>query len=766
MRRARPGRLLVPAALALALGAAAYLCLGVGLGDADRGVALAVGLLAAFPGLRDLTGDDRRPGLLPEMLQRADDPVALCRLGGQVLSCSAAFGSDSERAEDVAALLTRQIECDDALLYRLSRSAAHIGFALEQVRDVESGRPCFLSVVRAGDDLMIWRVLSGRRVRQAVLPSVSDQYEAAPFAFCRRSGQDEIESNMRFRELFGQDAAGVLAQLSAEEGQLNSGRFGLLCSDGTDRMFRVFVPGAPVQSDAPCEVFFFDLSVEIAGGAGGHDVDDLPIAVLHLSASGRITWLNAAAGRLLGGRANPGDSLAAHLACRGRRLELLFDAVLGGTEPMAETVFAVGDGSERALQLTLAPARSQGGRGIAAVIADATELQTLQDKYAQSQKMEAVGKLAGGVAHDFNNLITAINGHCDLLLLGKDATQPEYSDLLQIRQNANRAAALVRQLLAFSRKQTLNPELLAISDVISDTLYLLDRLIGDRVKLRLDPAPGGPVGHVRADQRQLEQALMNLVVNARDAMPKGGEVTISTRRRLFRVDEIREAGVVPAGDYVEIAVADEGTGIPEDTINRVFDPFFTTKAQGEGTGLGLSTVYGIVKQSDGLIFAENRPEGGACFRVLLPRVEASTPAEPSKPALGAAAVDLTGHGAVLLVEDEAAVRSFAARALRLRGYDVVIAEEAEEALGILHQSDKHFDLIVSDVMMPGMDGPAFVARARELRPDVRVLFVSGYAEEAFRKQIDNPDYHFLPKPFSLSELTAKVKEVLGRPDAA
>jgi two-component system cell cycle sensor histidine kinase/response regulator CckA len=290
--------------------------------------------------------------------------------------------------------------------------------------------------------------------------------------------------------------------------------------------------------------------------------------------------------------------------------------------------------------------------------------------------MEAVGKLAGGVAHDFNNVLTAISGHSDLLLLGKDALHPDYSDLMQVRQNTHRAAALVRQLLAFSRKQTLNPVLLSVQDVVSDSQYLLNRLIGEKVTLTVEY--GRELWAVRADHQQLEQALMNLVVNARDAMPDGGMVTIATRN-LTLDDQNPTQGVdIPAGDYVEISVSDNGSGIEPHLIDRVFDPFFTTKPVGEGTGLGLSTVYGIVKQSGGFILAENRPEGGARFRILLRRVQPKVDEVPRRRDAPDSRGDLTGEGAVLLVEDEDPVRSFASRALGLRGYQVFEAASAEE----------------------------------------------------------------------------------------
>ncbi|MEM8596399.1 MAG: response regulator, partial [Pseudomonadota bacterium] len=625
-----------------------------------------------------------------------------------------------------------------------------------------SERLVYLAASRVEDGLLLWRILPVDQVASAVLPAGGDNYGVAPFAYLRLQDGPEPQHNPRFRELFDTDPAAVIEQIMDADGLLMPGRHRLRVRGGEDRLMRVFVPGGREADAEHCEIFIFDLTAdEAAGGGAVSDLDDLPSALLQLLPDGHVLSMNTQARRALADRLSPGDNLADVISCRGRPLTALFEEARSGAgQGQVDMVYLTGEGAEKPLQITVSPSRSDGGNTMVAVLNDASELQSLQDKYAQSQKMEAVGKLAGGVAHDFNNLITAINGHCDLLLLGKDATQAEYSDLMQIRQNANRAAALVRQLLAFSRKQTLNPTMLSPSDVISDTLYLLDRLIGDRVRLSVDPDPSGRLGAILADNRQLEQALMNLVVNARDAMPRGGTVTISTRRRRFRSDVEREGSLIPAGDYVELAVADEGTGIDEATIGKVFDPFFTTKAQGEGTGLGLSTVYGIVSQSGGFVFAENRPEGGACFRMLFPRIEPQEATEAKPETMSSP--DLTGQGAVLLVEDEAAVRSFATRALRLRGYDVSTAEEAEDALEMLEDEGRHFDLIVSDVMMPGMDGPALVARARQMRPDLAVLFVSGYAEEAFRKDIENPDYHFLAKPFSLAELTAKVKEIMAK----
>ncbi|MEO0819998.1 MAG: response regulator [Pseudomonadota bacterium] len=700
--------------------------------------------------------------ILPDDLAKSEDPVALTRLGGQILTTNEALRREAGvPGRDVAQLFARLVDCDAPLIYRLSRSAIENGFGLEKVRCRSRDNLFYLSVIRRGTDRMLWRVMPEDKIARAVMPSLSDHYETAPFVYISRGADGLTRSNLLGRELFGADATGALQRLCGPDGEIRPGRYRLSGTDGDERLMRAFVPGGRSREDGSLEVLLFEITPQDESRPELHTgLEELPVALVQIGPDQSIQWLNRAARRVLGPAARPGAGLGTVVESRGRPLEsLIAEARAGLGQGRMETVHLAGNDAEQSLEISFSSAGPGPADMLFAVLSDASAIELLQDKYAQSHKMEAVGKLAGGVAHDFNNLITAINGHCDLLLLGKDATQPDYSDLMQIRQNANRAAALVRQLLAFSRKQTLKPELLAISDVISDTLYLLNRLIGDRVTLRLDPEPSGPAGHVRADQRQLEQALMNLVVNARDAMPAGGNVTISTRLRQFRADEERQGSLISAGAYVEIAVADEGMGIEEALIDKVFDPFFTTKAQGEGTGLGLSTVYGIVKQSGGLIFAENRPEGGACFRMLLPRVEPEARAKPMQ--ARQPAPDLTGRGSVLLVEDEAAVRSFAARALRLRGYDVEIAEEAEEALALVSDETRVFDLIVSDVMMPGMDGPTFVERAREIRPDLRVLFVSGYAEEAFQKHIENPDYAFLAKPFSLSELTAKVKEVLS-----
>ena len=370
--------------------------------------------------------------------------------------------------------------------------------------------------------------------------------------------------------------------------------------------------------------------------------------------------------------------------------------------------------------------------------------------------MQAIGQLAGGIAHDFNNLLTAISGHCDLLLLRHDREDHDYADLVQIGQNANRAASLVAQLLALSRKQTLKPEQIDLEEVLSDVTHLLNRLLGEKVKLRVSHAQG--LRPIRADKRKLEQVLMNLVVNARDAMDQGGTIRIETENCILTKDLLRDRATVPAGNYAIIRVIDAGCGIPADRMQKIFEPFYTTKRVGEGTGLGLSTAYGIVKQSGGYIFVDSILGEGSTFQLYFPIREAEIADTPA-PAKDLRRVMMKqGEGVVLLVEDEAPVRAFASRALRMRGYTVLEAENAEEALRTLEDPSLEVDIFVTDVVMPGMDGPSWVRQALLTRPDVRVIFVSGYAEDCLTEgQARIPNSVFLPKPFSLNDLTTTVQ---------
>ncbi len=393
---------------------------------------------------------------------------------------------------------------------------------------------------------------------------------------------------------------------------------------------------------------------------------------------------------------------------------------------------------------------------------DTTEQKNLEEQFAQSQKMQAVGQLAGGVAHDFNNLLTAMIGFCDLLLSRHGPGDPSFADIMQIKQNANRAANLVRQLLAFSRRQTLQPKIINITDALAEMSNLLRRLIGEKIDLKV--SHGRDIGLVKVDPGQLDQVIINLVVNARDAMAgEGGTLTVQTSTEI--IDEPTATGteVIPPGDYVGIKVTDTGIGIPKENLTRIFEPFFSTKERGEGTGLGLSTVYGIVKQTGGFIAVNSEEGKGTTFTIYLPRYEASEEelAETQAVIEETPSRDLTGTGAILLVEDEDAVRTFGARALRSKGYDVLEANNGDNALEVLNNTDKVIDLVISDVVMPGIDGPTLIRMLREKKPELKVIFISGYAEDTYRDELDEENgVHFLPKPFSLKDLATKVKEVL------
>ncbi|MGI9402373.1 MAG: cell cycle histidine kinase CckA [Rhizobiaceae bacterium] len=402
-------------------------------------------------------------------------------------------------------------------------------------------------------------------------------------------------------------------------------------------------------------------------------------------------------------------------------------------------------------------------------VLDMTEQRALEEQFAQGQKMQAVGQLAGGVAHDFNNVLTAIIGFSDLLLANHRPSDPSFQDIMNIKQNANRAASLVRQLLAFSRRQTLRPQILQLGDVLSDLRMLLGRLLGETVELEVKH--GRDLWPVKVDLSQFEQVIVNLAVNARDAMPDGGKLSIRTSN--FPEENFEEDlnfKGMPPGDYVLIEVEDGGTGISEKVLEKIFEPFFSTKEVGKGTGLGLSTVYGIIKQTGGFIYPESEVGKGTLFRVFLPRhdheeevADASNEVEEGNEEDQDKKRDLTGNATLLLVEDEDAVRAFAMRALMSRGYTVHEASSGVEALEVIEDEGPIFDLVISDVVMPEMDGPTLFTELRSQHPDLKFIFMSGYAEEAFAKNLPDPEsqqFGFLPKPFSLKQLATTVKEVL------
>jgi two-component system cell cycle sensor histidine kinase/response regulator CckA len=398
---------------------------------------------------------------------------------------------------------------------------------------------------------------------------------------------------------------------------------------------------------------------------------------------------------------------------------------------------------------------------------ETTEQKALEGQMAQSQKMQAVGQLAGGIAHDFNNVLTAIIMASDLLLTNHRPSDPSFPDIMNIKQNANRAASLVRQLLAFSRRQTLRPEVLNLTDVLADLRMLLARLVGTDIHLKIDH--GRDLWPVKVDIGQFEQVVVNLAVNARDAMPDGGDLTVRTRNLPEAECAQFSYRELEAADYVLVEVEDTGTGIAPDVLKKIFEPFFTTKEVGKGTGLGLSMVYGIIKQTGGFIYCDSEVGKGTTFRIFLPRhVAEARPDTGDQPAAEEVAPkpvetmkDLSGSATVLLVEDEDSVRMGSVRALQSRGYTVHEASSGVEAMEKFHELEGKIDIVVSDVVMPEMDGPTLLRELRKIQPDIKFIFVSGYAEDAFAKNLPaDAKFGFLPKPFSLKQLATVVKDVL------
>ena len=493
-----------------------------------------------------------------------------------------------------------------------------------------------------------------------------------------------------------------------------------------------------------------------------------PVAIAAVDAAGAVLRPNAAFARLA--QAAPKSDAKGRLSIfdlvaeRDRAaLRAAIEAAAQGNGEIAPLdVSLEGADAARSARLFVSAADPGADEGASATIfaLDTTEQRTLQENLAQSQKMQAIGQLAGGVAHDFNNVLTAIIGYSDLLLANHRPTDPSFQDIMQIKQNANRAAGLVRQLLAFSRRQTLRPQTLQLNDVLSELQMLLRRLVGETIQL--DVAYGRDLWEVRADLNQFEQVIVNLVVNARDAIRDGGAITLRTRNFPgAECAELKEADVV-AADYVLVEVEDTGHGIPPEVRAKIFEPFFTTKDVGKGTGLGLSMVYGIIKQTGGYVFCDSEPGKGATFRILLPRRVGDEVEEPVKTEAVKPATDLTGRGAILLVEDEEAVRAFAARALVSRGYTVLEAETGVDALRVAETAGEPIDLIVSDVIMPEMDGPTMLTELRKRGLSAKVVFVSGYADDAFARNLPNgQDFVFLPKPFSLKQLIETVKGLMN-----
>ncbi|HMI40093.1 MAG TPA: response regulator [Sphingomicrobium sp.] len=774
-------RWLLPALVAAAAVSAALLLWMIGeqriAGMVVLGGLLIVGILSAIE-RRTRPAVLIRPVELPDYaivgsaLAMAGDAAALTDGDGRLVMANAQYG---ERFKGAPGPLTLGADEDARDLLDTARAMAWRDGAgcVAGVATVAGPIAVETQRVGAGGNLLLWRfpraaqpdllLLAAKRIAGAtgerlanagVLAALIDKEGrllAANKPFTDRAlARDQNGEDLRFTDLVD----------AHDEGQLR-----LLAEGENARPLRsVHVPLDPASEGGAGTFLMFDtLESGSLSTAGNVQVllELLPLGLALVDRDGRFLTMNKAfrtAGGIKGDKmpSYPGDlvvkedkaAVADAVRRNARGPAMSGDLAVRLSQQPAEPV-----------ALTVAGLRGLGDAAVLLLLKDNSEEAKLKRQVAQATKMQAVGQLAGGVAHDFNNILTAIIGHCDLMMMRHTPGDSDYDDIQQIKSNSNRAAGLTRQLLAFSRQQTLRPQVLQVPDVVSEVSHLLKRLLGETVQLVVKH--GRDLGPVRADPGQLEQVIINLAVNARDAMADkgGGAVTIQTYA--VRADQVAEIGsdILPVADYSAMSISDTGTGISPSVLGKVFEPFFTTKEVGKGTGLGLSTVYGIVKQSGGFIFADSKIGEGTRFTIYLPvhHVEPAARARtPKKPQEN----ELWGTGTVLLVEDEPMVRTVAERALTRHGYSVITASNGHEALEVIALGEP-IALLISDVVMPEMDGPTMVREARKSRPELPILFMSGYAEEQLRNSIDIDNVAFLPKPFSVQELAEAARRVLA-----
>jgi two-component system, cell cycle sensor histidine kinase and response regulator CckA len=734
-------------------------------------------------------------------IDRADCAIAVTDRAGRLVCANPLY----EQWFGIANAPPR-LAVDAASLERLAtagRSAWRDGSGTADLIEAQAGK-WKASALRAGrgDDYLVWTLIPlsppdpvaemvphldgklGRALAQAGLSvAIVDpdgKLRAASAGFASRAVGDgaAILTGHEFTSLLRQD----------EGDRITWAREGRKGAPLTLFYLPVADPDAstpPDYDNTPSLILVADHGTGIGGGAGEATaavphlealLGQLPLGLAMADRDGRLLFANPAFMRAAGKEGEPTPTYPTDLVVQEDKGPIS-DAIrrfAQGPASSGDIAVRLKGLAEEPVSLSLAGVRGLGEAAVLLGLTDTTVETRLKRQVAQATKMQAVGQLAGGVAHDFNNVLTAILGICDLMLLRHTPGDSDYDDIQQIRQNSNRAASLTRQLLAFSRQQTLRPEVLQLPDVVSDVSHLLKRLIGAKIQFAVSHDRN--LGPVRADPTQLEQVIVNLVVNARDAIAAKGEgagkLSLATRR--ITAADVRASphgAIMPQVDYTALVVEDNGGGIAPDHLAKIFEPFFTTKEQGRGgamggTGLGLSTVYGIVKQSGGFIFADSEQGRGTTFTVYLPvhhqSAEAAQAEQDEAQALAASvpALEWSGGGRILLVEDEDMVRAVAERALTRAGYEVTVASDGDEGLEIV-QGGAVFDLIVSDVVMPAMDGPSMAREIRKLAPDMPVLFMSGYAEEQLRNQLDLANVHFLPKPFSVQQIGDKVGAVLG-----
>jgi len=728
-------------------------------------------------------------------IERAGEAIAITDRANRMV-CANLFFLDSFGAGAAPPALPMERAALEAVTL-LARNAWRDGAAsLEEVEASDETR-WQIAATRAGrgDDHLIWRLKplarSGGESLQALdlagpfgkmlsragiesaITTADGVIRAVSAGFAERAAGDERAS------LVGQDFVSFLR--SDERDRIFFAREGRGGTPQTLVDVPLVNPDERVTAAGPDEatslMLLIDSGVGIGSGwdgaaqAGVAQLDallaQLPLGLAMTDRDGRFLFANEAFLRSVGREGRGLPAFPTDLVTREDKAALS-DAVRRhgrGPATSGDVAVRLTNSPEEPVSLGLAGVRGLGEAAVLLSLADTSQENQLRRQVAQATKMQAVGQLAGGVAHDFNNVLTAIIGTCDLMLLRHIPGDSDYDDIQQIRANSNRAASLTRQLLAFSRQQTLRPEIIQLPDVVSEVSPLIKRLLGEKITYYVQHDRN--LGPVRADPQQLEQVIMNLAVNARDAIQSRGQGVgrISLFTRSLQAKQVIQLGseVLPAADYTVLIVQDTGGGIPPHVLPKLFEPFFTTKEQGKGTGLGLSTAYGIVKQSGGFIFADNITDKGghplgARFTVYFPvhRGEVTR----KRPVQEIVSSDWSAGGKVLLVEDEDMVRVVAERALTRAGYEVTPCANGEEGLAAILEGTTQFDIVVSDVVMPGMDGPAMVRAIRARLPKIPVLFMSGYAEEQLRRDIDIPDMHFIAKPFSVASIGDKVGAVL------
>ena len=709
--------------------------------------------------------------LVGSALSLSRDAVALTNGEGSLLVVNSAYRERFGTTPPLA--LAGDDEARDGLKLAQSMAWRDGAGCVAGIETSAGSSPVEVERVGARNDLLLWHFPQGplpdplaiavRRIEgqigerlssAGVASAVVDDKGtilAANRLFAERAvGPDQTLQNARFADL-----------VEVEEDE----QMRLLAEgDGAQPVRAVHVPADPAGDSGAGTFLLFD-----SGGDGSVAqssnlqalLDVMPIGLALVDRDGRFLTMNSAfrqAGGIKGSATPvyPGD-----LVVKEDKAAVA-DAVrrnARGPAMSGDLAVRLAFQSSEPVALTIAGLRGLGDAAVLLLLKDNSEEAKLKRQVAQATKMQVVGQLAGGVAHDFNNILTAIIGHCDLMLMRHTPGDSDYDDIQQIKSNSNRAAGLTRQLLAFSRQQTLRPQVLQLPDVVSEVSHLLKRLLGETVELVVKH--GRSLGPIRADPGQLEQVIINLAVNARDAMAAKGGGTLTIQTYPVKADQVAELGsdILPIAEYTALSVTDTGTGIPRNVLGKIFEPFFTTKEVGKGTGLGLSTVYGIVKQSGGFIFADSQLGEWTQFVIYLPVHREDAGAAKSRKAVKTKKDELWGSGTVLLVEDEPMVRTVAERALTRHGYTVITADNGEDALEIIARNEP-IDLLVSDVVMPGMDGPTMVREARQSRPDLKILFISGYAEEQLRKSIDIENVNFLPKPFSVTDLAEAARRAV------